>query len=135
MTNSGLLFGATLALIGTAAQAAEDTNSANDILPSCRAAIDRKSVDRLVEQSLCVGIVIGIVGTMDAVRGMLQLSQSKGVNSNTYVKAVCVDYPKGVTIEQMIRVVIAHIEARPARMHEDFRVLAIGALSAAWPCK
>jgi Rap1a immunity proteins len=130
-----ILIGVVLALTVTAAQAAEDTNSANDILPGCRAAINRKSVDQLVEQSLCVGIVIGIVGTMDAVRGLLQLGQSKGVNPNTYAKAVCIDYPKGVTIEQMIRVIIAHIEARPARMHEDFRVLAIGALHTAWPCK
>jgi Rap1a immunity proteins len=39
------------------------------------------------------------------------------------------------TFNQMLRVVITHIEARPQRQHEDFVPLAIEALRAAWPCK
>jgi hypothetical protein len=34
----------------------------------------------------------------------------------------------------MVRVVVAYIEARPARVHEDFRNLALEALREAWPC-
>jgi hypothetical protein len=33
------------------------------------------------------------------------------------------------------QVIIAYIEARPQRMHEDFRVLAVEAMQKAWPCK
>ena len=36
---------------------------------------------------------------------------------------------------QMLRVVIAYIEARPQRQHEDFVPLAWEALEAVWPCK
>jgi hypothetical protein len=43
--------------------------------------------------------------------------------------------PQNVWREQRIRVVVAFIDARPARMHEDFRQLALEALMGAWPCK
>jgi Rap1a immunity proteins len=42
--------------------------------------------------------------------------------------------PQGVTTGQMVRVVVAYIERRPERMHEDFRRLAIEAWHEAWPC-
>jgi hypothetical protein len=38
------------------------------------------------------------------------------------------------TLNQQVKVVISYIEARPARMHEPFRDLALEALRAAWPC-
>ena len=40
-----------------------------------------------------------------------------------------------VTLGQMVRVIVAYIDARPARVHEDFRLLALEALVDAWPCK
>jgi Rap1a immunity proteins len=43
--------------------------------------------------------------------------------------------PAGATIKQRIQIIIAYIEARPQRMHEDFRVLAVEAMQKAWPCK
>jgi hypothetical protein len=43
--------------------------------------------------------------------------------------------PDGVTNRQGVAVVVKYIEARPERMHERFSVLAIEALTAAWPCK
>ena len=42
--------------------------------------------------------------------------------------------PQGVTIGDMGRVVVAYIERRPERMHEDFRKLAVEAWHEAWPC-
>jgi hypothetical protein len=41
----------------------------------------------------------------------------------------------GVTHDQVVRVVIAYIDARPARLNEDFMELATEAMVAAWPCK
>lgn len=47
---------------------------------------------------------------------------------------VCI--PAGeVTVNQQVRVVVAYIDARPNRLHEDFRILALEALKDAWPCK
>src|SRR5262245_18516067 len=42
--------------------------------------------------------------------------------------------PDGVTSGQAVRVVLAYIERRPQRMHENFKSLAIEALHEAWPC-
>jgi Rap1a immunity proteins len=41
----------------------------------------------------------------------------------------------GVTNRQAMAVVVKYIEARPERMHEHFGLLAVEALTAAWPCK
>jgi hypothetical protein len=38
-----------------------------------------------------------------------------------------------VTVAQAVRLVVTYIEARSARMREDFLLLASEALSAAWP--
>jgi hypothetical protein len=43
--------------------------------------------------------------------------------------------PTGWRDNQGTQVIIAYIEARPQRMHEDFRVLAVEAMQKAWPCK
>ena len=40
-----------------------------------------------------------------------------------------------VTFARKARVAVTHIEARPERMHEDFRALAVEAMQKAWPCK
>jgi hypothetical protein len=39
------------------------------------------------------------------------------------------------TVQQGARIVVAYIEARPERMHEDWRKLALEALREAWPCR
>src|SRR5258708_1979768 len=44
-------------------------------------------------------------------------------------------FPYGPTIDQFVKVVVAYIEARPARMHEQFEGLTLEALRAAWPCR
>jgi hypothetical protein len=43
--------------------------------------------------------------------------------------------PVEVTNNQLVRVVVAFMEANPARLHEDYRSLAMQALRQAWPCK
>ena len=42
--------------------------------------------------------------------------------------------PKGVTQGQAARVVLSFLRANPARLHEDFRALAVTALHRAWRC-
>ncbi len=43
--------------------------------------------------------------------------------------------PDEVTVAQRARVAVTYVEARPDRMHEDFRALAVEAMREAWPCK
>jgi hypothetical protein len=43
--------------------------------------------------------------------------------------------PSGAVLHDAVRIVVSHIEAQPARGHENFNGLAMEALSAAWPCK
>ena len=97
--------------------------TANNMVGPCkeatRVAVGRdQNLNTLVEQSICIGIFHELL----------------------YVgRALPVDIgwcnPPGVTNRQAMRVVIAYIERRPQRMHEDFRSLAAEALHEAWPCK
>jgi Rap1a immunity proteins len=128
MVKSALLAAAALALTVTAASAAEDTLSANHMLPACRAFMDQRSADNFLEQGICAGIVLGIGFAAGTLRNVSPLQDN--VRRRT-----CVNVPDMATPEQAVRVVIAYIEARPARMHESLYVLALEALRDAWPCK
>jgi hypothetical protein len=130
---SALLLGAALALTVTAAGAEEDQKSANFIMPGCRQFVDPKSSRDAAIQGMCLGVVWGIAlmggGTRLAIEGTPP-------NDNKALRnLLCLDIPETVPLSQMVRVVIAHIDARPVRMHEDFRWLALEALRTAWPCK
>jgi hypothetical protein len=109
-----LLVAALLVWAGQAA-GAEDDNSANYLLPACRASVDTNYKHDLFIQGACAGMITGI-------RDMLHHS-----------KVIC--SPDKATNGQAIRVVIQYIEARPERMHERFSLLAREALIAAWPCR
>ena len=76
--------------------------------------LQRQSCRHPVEMGRCIGMIEGVA-----------LLANYGV--------FCP--PAGATIKQRIQVIIAYIEARPQRMHEDFRVLAAEAMQKAWPCK
>ena len=92
-----------------------DTQSANYLMPGCRNFIRAGATDNPVLQGLCAGSVNGIAW---------------GVS---LASLLCT--PDEVTLSQEVRVVVAFIDARPARMHEDFRELAFEALLNAWPCR
>jgi Rap1a immunity proteins len=99
-------------------------------MPSCRGFVDRKSGNAF-EQGHCVGIVEGILYMG------VNLTEFKFSNDPLplWANLRCVDMPNGVTGAQAVRVVIAYIDARPARTHEKFRELALEALRTAWPCR
>src|SRR5260370_15186201 len=138
MTNSGLLVAAALALTVTAAPAAENEHSANYMLPYCRNFIDHKWLVDPLKQGLCAGIVEGIALTGSAVLVLLPSNSNNDKVDpylSTFRQVLCIDTPDQATAEQSVRIVVAYIDARPARMHEDFRNLAREALRTAWPCK
>ncbi len=68
--------------------------------------------------------------------GMMNLSLVKfPLPENDFRRLkMCINEPN-TTVGQEVRVVVAYIDARPARMHEPFIALALEALQKAWPCK
>jgi Rap1a immunity proteins len=136
MTTSGLLLGMALALTVTAAQA--EDKSANYMLPHCQNFIDHKSGD-LFGQGLCAGLVEGVTATVSIV-ALYAFPRPPFISPDRpppdrLPRTLCIDVPNGVTIEQLVRVVVAYVEARPDLMHQEFRLLSIDAVRAAWPCK
>ena len=125
------LFVAALALTVTASTAAEDTNSANYILPGCQnfSSLKQPRTDR---QGFCAGTVAGIsfVG-----KDLRRLRPSYPSESDAVTSLYCLDIPEKATLLQLVRVVIAYIEARPPRMPERFNDVALEALRTAWPCR
>jgi hypothetical protein len=106
---------AILLALTTMPASAEDLGSANYILRGCKAFIVRENTmptpSDAMRQGHCVGLLDGLA----------------------YTGNFCV--PKGVTTAQAVAVVVKHIEARPERMNEPFGILALEALTAAWPCR
>jgi Rap1a immunity proteins len=128
-TTAASLFGATLALNFTTA-AAQDTGSANYISPGCQDFLNLKQPPTDV-QGFCAGTVAGIsfVG-----KDLRRLRPSYPSESDAVTSLHCLDIPEKVTLMQLVRGVLAYIEARPPRMHESFNDLALEALRA-WPCR
>ena len=91
-----------------AASAETDLNSANAVMQGCRDLISPDSKRNVWEQTYCAGLIAG-----------LRYASCSPNNAQT---------------GQIVRVVIQYIDALPARMHEDFRNLALEAMKAAWPC-
>jgi Rap1a immunity proteins len=108
---SGFILIAALMSSGGSAFAEQDKQSANYMMPGCRGILADSQSD-LYLQGFCGGLVVGI----------FFMSGNK-----------C--SPRGVTNGQLFRVVVEYIDARPARMHEDFKELAFEAMRAAWPCR
>jgi hypothetical protein len=91
--------------------------SANYLMPGCRGVLSpsKANPDPYLE-GWCLGAIDGIIFM-------------GGGNS------ICLPTNAIVTYEQSARVVVTYIEARPQRMHESFKKLALEALMEAWPCK
>jgi len=133
---SGLLFGVALALTVTAALAEEDRDSANYTMPGCRNFVDHKFPDDNFREGFCVGIVHGLIYSGIRVKTFLDRDpNSTGRLPGTLRRLECIAAPDEATLGQQVGVVVSYIEARPERIHESFRLLALEALRAAWPCK
>ena len=103
---------------GTAVAEPAET-SADRIMPACRdvAALitftNTESKEDLARMSFCVGIITGLS----------YMGQPYGI---------CL--PVGATSQKAADVVVQYIDGRPERMNENFMLLAVEALQAAWPC-
>src|SRR5258708_8402629 len=121
MTKLVLLLGVALALTVTAA-GAEDTLSANSVLPGCREIVDGRA-DDLFGNGRCMGLIAGIVSMGTVAAGALSGLDDLGVDRTALgLRAIrsilCIDAPNEVTLRQATRVIVAYIEARPERRDE-----------------
>jgi hypothetical protein len=101
----------------SAANAQADIDTANYMLPYCKQFVNPPvdhvpSAMEALSIGFCAGMVSGI-GFSDA-------------------RDICT--PGEAMLNQMVGVVVAYIEAHPARVHENFKLLAAEALRSAWPC-
>jgi hypothetical protein len=118
-----MLLGALATLAITPANAAEDAASAAYMLPHCKASLNYPPGTFI--EGYCAGIVVGMVA----------VAQPLFAPGQSRASERCVDIPENVTNRQLVEAVVRYIEARPQRMQERFRVLAVQALFDTWPCK
>ena len=104
--------GVLLLLFAGEAIGADNHNSADDIMPGCRA-LTADSPGNLGDfrQGICAGSINAII---------------------RFDPDICL--PQGSTVGRAVRAVVQYIDSRPERLHEDFIDLAAEALRAAWPC-
>jgi len=112
----GVLLGCLMLLFARPAGAAGvDATSASFYMPGCRAALSASiPTDEIFLAGLCSGSVSAVAWMAER------------------VELMCV--PPAVVNDELTRVVVRYIDARPARMHEPFLDLTLEALAAAWPC-
>src|SRR5215212_8142712 len=110
-------------ILGTSALAQENKSSANYMLPYCRAAVNNKP-PTLSTDAVLQGMCVGIVDAIDFVMSEYQPEEQEYRSCP----------PSDVILKQAVQVVITYIDARPERMNENFKKLAIEAIHDARPC-
>ena len=106
-----------------AAAGAGDLASGEDVLTECRAAVSPTPAtlgDNPIASSLRLGLCIGVVSAVFTIARDERL--------------ICMPRVTMPTL-QVLRVVVAYIDARPQRLHEPFVTLAYDAVADAWPCR
>lgn len=126
-----MIYGALIALTVTTANAAEDEQSADFMLPYCQLTAKETAGDikKASNYSRCVGIVEGVSQMFNL------LKEAQAAGRAQLDPLLCTSIPAGVTNEQLVDVVVAYGETFPELTHRPFTVLAISALRVAWPCK
>ena len=92
-----------------------DIDSANFMLPHCKAAIARKELSVFAGQ--CGGVIDALIFMGSSIEGSGRFC------------------PPPIPPVQGLRVVVLYMERHPELLHLDFKVLALRALQEAWPCR
>jgi hypothetical protein len=112
-----MVLGLTLFAAQPALSQSEDHISGNFFLPHCRAFIANRTPNVDLLEGYCAGVVFGMASIGDLYAPELKH---------------CI--PLGVKVGQEVMVVIQYLDANPAMLHLDFRLLVLMAFKAAWPC-
>jgi len=129
---SKFLLGALTVLMTTAANAADDTHSANSSLPYCKLTSDQV-VDSPSSSYLfgrCVGLVEGVIN----MSGLLKAMQTVG-DIPHLDPLLCAAVPEQVTIHEALKIVVTYGETHPREGPLPFTVLVLDALHDTWPCQ
>jgi hypothetical protein len=126
-----IIGGTLIALTVATANAAEDEQSADFMLPYCRLTAKEMAADirKASNYSRCVGIVEGVSQMFNL------LSEAQAAGMVQLDPLLCTSIPAGITKEQLVNVVVTYGETFPELTQRPFTVLAISALRVAWPCK
>jgi hypothetical protein len=87
------------------------------MMPHCRNALDPKSAENLYAQGACVGTIVGIAFVAVSLNAL-------SPSDENVRRELCINPSATGTRGQLVRTVVAYIDARSARMHENFGVLA-----------
>jgi hypothetical protein len=107
----------------TAGAAEIDTESANYVLPGCKALLAITEGREMLDASsaLGAGYCMGVLKTLPEIY---------------FWRDKCsIQFPGIFSVQQMTLIVVRYIEAHPERMNIPFLILAEDALRDAWPCR
>ena len=127
-----IICGALMALVISTANAAENTHSANYLLPYCKLTSDQV-VDSSSNRYL-VGRCAGLVEGVRNMAGLLRAMQTVG-DIPHLDPLLCAAVPEQVTVQEILKVVVRYGETHPKEGPLPFTVLVLDALHDAWPCK
>jgi hypothetical protein len=120
---AAIICGALALSVMMAGAADVDTESANYVLPGCKALLaiteGRETLD--TSRVLGAGYCMGVLKTLPEIY---------------FGRDKCsIQFPEVFSVQQMTLIVVRYIEAHPERMHMPFLMLAEDALRDAWPCR
>lgn len=127
-----MLLSVLMALPITTATAAENTHSADYVLPYCKLTADQVADNP--SNSYLVGRCAGLVEGVINMSGLLKAMQTVG-DIPHLDPLLCAAVPEQVTIEEALKVVVKYGETHPREGPLPFAVLVLDALHEAWPCK
>jgi hypothetical protein len=127
-----IICGALMAVMFSSVHAAEDTHSANYMLPYCKLTSDQviDSPSHSYLAGRCAGLVEGVIN----MAGLLKAMQTVG-DIPHLDPLLCAAVPDQVTIQEAVKVVVKYGETHPKEAPLPFTVLVLDALHDAWPCK
>jgi Rap1a immunity proteins len=118
-----IICGALTMSVMTAGAAEIDTESANYVLPGCKALLAITEGRAVLDTSsaLGAGYCMGVLKTLPEIY---------------FWRDKCsIQFPGIFSVQQMTLIVVRYIEAHPERMNIPFLILAEDALRDAWPCR
>src|SRR5260221_9555746 len=89
----------------------------------------RGGIEKASNYSRCVGIVEGVSQMFNL------LKEAQAAGRGQLDPLLCTSIPAGITTEQLVNVVVAYGEPITELTHRPFTLLAISALTVAWPAK
>jgi hypothetical protein len=115
MLRISLVAGFVLASFGALAET-PPVNRVSTMLPHCKDQLNQ-NIDETYNQGKCLGAIQTLMFVSSVLPAKFRFCE-----------------PEGTTVNQAIIVVVNFMESQPKRMDDDYRLLALEGMHAAWPC-